>query len=61
MNMNKFALAIIAVLMVGCNDDAKFEKKIVDAQQQQADYCKAHPGVCERYCQDFPLEKSCPK
>lgn len=58
--MNRFALVIIALLM-GCSDDAQFDKKIKDAQQQQADYCQANPGVCERYCQDFPLEKTCSK
>lgn len=52
---------LFLTLLVGCSDDTQFDKKIAEAQQQQADYCKANPGVCERYCQDYPLEKTCPK
>lgn len=53
-------IALAFVFLAGCSDDAQFDKKITESQQQ-ADYCQANPGVCERYCQDFPLEKTCSK
>lgn len=30
-------------------------------QVQQIDFCKSNPGVCEKYCKEFPTEKSCLK
>lgn len=60
--MNKLFAFVMIVALMGCTDT--LDKKVADQQkqqQQQADYCKANPGVCERYCQDFPLEKTCPK